>query len=162
MFKLITMSIIGWALFSGGISRAQVTNATAPAIDVYDGFEAAGLSKVWDTSRFVPGELKITHQIGPHQTTLYETKEKLRNQWLDFKFQIRFSTNENGRIKAWLDNKQIVDYQGVNGYPENEQTGYANPSRFYFKMGLYRDLMAEPMTIYIDEYRKKELPENAL
>jgi len=29
-------------------------------------------------------------------------------------------------------------------------------------MGLYRDLMAEPMTIYIDEYRKKELPGNVL
>jgi len=27
---------------------------------------------------------------------------------------------------------------------------------------LYRDLMAEPMTIYIDEYRKRELPENSL
>jgi hypothetical protein len=29
-------------------------------------------------------------------------------------------------------------------------------------MGLYRDLMAEPMTIYIDEYRKKELPDGEL
>jgi hypothetical protein len=265
MLKLIVMSVVGCLLLSGGISRAQVTNATAPAIDVYDGFEAAGLSKVWDTSRFVPGAvemqtnifragcgaakitvhprdtyeagingsrdserdelmeakkltskenaayeysfsmfiptnfpivptrlviaqwkqycpeggncsddspvvairyvsgvLKITHQIGRHQTTLFETKDEARGQWLDFKFQIRFSTNESGRIKAWLDNKQIVDYQGVNGYPENEQTGYAHPSRCYFKMGLYRDLMAEPMTIYIDEYRKKELPDGEL
>ena len=265
MLKLIVMSVIGWALLSGVISRAQVANATAPAIDVYDGFETAGLSKVWSTDRFEPGAvemqtnifraghgavkitvrprdkfetgikgskdserdelleakkltskeneayeysfsmfiptnfpivpvrlviaqwkqncggndncsddspvvairyvsgvLKITHQIGPHQTTLYETREELRNQWLDFKFQIRFSTNENGRIKAWLDNKQIVDYQGVNAYPENEQTGYTHPSRFYFKMGLYRDLMAEPMTIYIDEYRKKKLPDGEL
>ena len=29
------------------------------------------------------------------------------------------------------------------------------------KMGLYCDLMAEPMTIYIDEYRKRELAGNA-
>jgi hypothetical protein len=48
MLKLIAMSVIVWALLSGGISRAQVTNATAPAIDVYDGFETASLSKVWD------------------------------------------------------------------------------------------------------------------
>ncbi|MGA2240521.1 MAG: polysaccharide lyase [Verrucomicrobiota bacterium] len=109
--------------------------------------------------RYVSGVLNITHQIGPHQTTLYETKEELRNQWLDFRFQIRFSTNETGRVKAWLNNKAVVDYTGVNAYPENEQTGYIHPSRFYFKMGLYRDLMAEPMTIYIDEYRKRELPE---
>jgi hypothetical protein len=81
-------------------------------------------------------------------------------RWLDFRFQIRFSTTENGRIRAWLGDKQVVDYLGVNAYPENKQTGYANPSRFYFKMGLYRDVMTEPMTIYIDEYRKKQLPEN--
>jgi hypothetical protein len=112
--------------------------------------------------RYVAGVLKITHQIGPHQTTLFETKEELRGKWLDFKFQICFSTNENGRIKAWLNDKAVVDYKGVNAYPEDEKTSYPNPSRFYFKMGLYRDLMAEPMTIYIDEYRKKELPEGGL
>ena len=253
----------GLLLLSTGISRAQV--ATAPGMDVYDGFETASLSKAWDTSRFVPGAvemqtnvfragcgaaeitlrardtyeagingskdserdelmeakkltskeneayefsfsmflptnfpivptrlviaqwkqacpangncqddspvvavryvsgvLKITHQIGPHQTTLFETKEELRGQWLDFKFQMRFSTNENGRIKAWLNDRAVVDYTGVNAYPENTTTSYPSPSRFYFKMGLYRDLMAGPMTIYIDEYRKKQLPENSL
>jgi hypothetical protein len=112
--------------------------------------------------RYVSGVLKITHQTGPHQTTLFETKDELRGQWLDFKFQMRFSTNTTGRIKAWFNDKAVVDYTGVNAYPENEKTGYLNPSRFYFKMGLYCDLMAEPMTIYIDEYRKKQLPENSL
>ncbi len=112
--------------------------------------------------RYVSGVLKITQNIAKKQTTLYQEKGEFRNRWLDFKFQIRFSTNENGRIKAWLNDKPVVDYRGVNAYPENAQTGYAHPSRFYFKMGLYRDLMPEPMTIYIDEYRKKELPENAL
>jgi hypothetical protein len=250
-------------LLSAGLSRAQ--GANAPAIDVYDGFETANLSKVWDTSRFVPGAvemqtnifraghgaakitlrardtfeagingskdterdelmeakkltskeneayefsfslflptnfpivptrlviaqwkqacpaggncqddspvaavryvsgvLKITHQTGPHQTTLFETREELRGQWLDFRFQMRFSTNTNGRIKAWLNDKPVVDYTGVNAYPENATTSYPSPSRFYFKMGLYRDLMAEPMTLYIDEYRKRRLPENEL
>ena len=112
--------------------------------------------------RYVSGALKITHQTGPHQMTLFETNTELRGQWLDFRFQMRFSTNTTGRIKAWLNDKAVVDYTGVNAYPENEKTGYLNPSRFYFKMGLYRDLMAEPMTIYIDEYRKKQLPENSL
>ena len=112
--------------------------------------------------RYVSGVLQITHQTGPHQTTLFETKEELRGQWLDFRFQMRFTTNENGRIKAWLNDKAVVDYTGVNAYPENATTSYPNPSRFYFKMGLYRDVMAEPMTIYIDEYRKKQLPKDAL
>ena len=75
---------------------------------------------------------------------------------------MRFSTNANGHIKAWLNDKAVVDYTGVNAYPENAATSYPNPGRFYFKMGLYRDLMAEPMTLYIDEYRKRQLPENDL
>ncbi len=112
--------------------------------------------------RYVSGALKITHQTGPHQMTLFETNTELRGQWLDFRFQMRFSTNTTGRIKAWLNDKAVVDYTGVNAYPENATTSYPSPSRFYFKMGLYRDLMAEPMTIYIDEYRKKQLPENSL
>jgi hypothetical protein len=111
--------------------------------------------------RYAYGVLKITHKTGPGQTTLYETKEEVRNRWLDFKFQIRFSTGANGRLKAWLGAKQIVDYTGVNAYPEGDQAGFSKPGWFYFKMGLYRDLMAEPMTIYIDEYRKKALPGNA-
>jgi hypothetical protein len=108
--------------------------------------------------RYVSGVLKITRQTGPHQATLFETKDELRGRWLDFKFQMRFSTNTNGRIKAWLNDQPVVDYTGVSSYPENATTGYPIPGRFYFKMGLYRDLMAGPMTIYIDEYRKKQLP----
>ena len=109
--------------------------------------------------RYVSGVLRITHQIGRHQTTFFETSEDLRSKWTDFKFRIRFSTNENGRVKAWLNGKQVVDYGGVNAYAENATTGYPSPGWFYFKMGLYRDVMAEPMTIYVDEYRKKLLPD---
>jgi Polysaccharide lyase len=107
--------------------------------------------------RYVSGVLQITHQIGRHRTTLFETDESLRGKWTDFRFRIRFSTRESGRLQGWLNGRQVVDYGGVNAYPENASTGYASPSRFYFKMGLYRDVMAEPMTIYIDEYRKRQL-----
>jgi hypothetical protein len=261
--KLMTVGLIGCTVLSYGIFLAQVPNTTDPACDLYDGFETTTLSKMWDTSRFVPGAvtmqsdivrtghgaakivvrandkyeagtkgnlpteraelmearelvskegsnceysfsmfiptnfptvptrliiaqwkqycpgggclydnpviavrydsgvLKITHKIGPKQTTLYETKEELRNRWLDFRFQIRFSVNANGRVKAWLDNRHIVDYTGVNAYSEDGKTGFASPGWFYFKMGFYRDSMAEPMTIYLDEYRKKGLPGTA-
>ncbi len=111
--------------------------------------------------RYSSGVLKITHQTGPHRTTLFETAESLRGKWTDFRFQIRFSLRESGRIQGWLNGKQVADYRGVTAYPETPATGYSSPSRFYFKMGLYRDLMAEPMTIYIDEYRKIQLPDGA-
>jgi hypothetical protein len=251
---------LGALLLAAGISCTKVTKD----IDVYDGFETAGLSKVWDTDRFIPGAvqmqtnifraghgaakitvhakdkfeaglngdsdseraelleaeelissenkayefsfsmliptnfpivptrlivaqwkqrctrggncsnespvlavryisgvLRITQDIGKSKshTTLYQEQGEFRGRWLDFKFQVRFSTNETGRVKAWLGDKQVVDYQGVTANPENAVTGYPSPSRFYFKMGLYRDVLPEPWTIYVDEYRKKELPE---
>jgi Polysaccharide lyase len=252
--------IVGLQLLVTSVSQAQTKNT--PGIDVYDGFETAGLSKVWDTDRFVPGAvtmqtnivraghgaakitvranekfeagingnsdseraellearkltsrenvtydhsfsmfipadfpivptrlviaqwkqycpkggncfddspvlavryiagvLKITQNISKKEAILFEKKDEFRNRWLDFKFQVRFSTNDTGRVKAWLGGQKIVDYTGATAYPETAVTSYPNPSRFYFKMGLYRNVMAEPMTIYVDEYRKKQLPD---
>jgi len=110
--------------------------------------------------RYISGELRITQDLDKKFIVLYREKSEFRGRWLDFKFQVRFSSKESGRIKAWLGDKQIVDYKGVTADSENAATDYPNPSYFYFKMGLYRNVMAEPMTIYIDEYRKKQLPEN--
>jgi Polysaccharide lyase len=108
--------------------------------------------------RYISGELRITQDLDKKFIVLYREKNEFRGRWLDFKFQVRFSSKENGRIKAWLGDRQLVDYKGVTANPENAVTGYPSPSRFYFKMGLYRNVMPEPMTIYIDEYRKKQLP----
>jgi hypothetical protein len=107
--------------------------------------------------RYISGALKVTQNISKKQTTLFEKKDEFRNRWLDFKFRVRFSTNDTGHIKAWLGDQQIVNYTGATAYPETAATSYPNPSRFYFKMGLYRNAMTEPMTIYVDEYRKKQL-----
>src|ERR1017187_7726567 len=114
--------------------------------------------------RYIGGVLKITQDFGSNRptVTLYQETGEFRNRWLDFKFQTRFTTNDNGRIKAWLGDKQIVDFTGPTANPENPTTSYPSPGRFYFKMGLYRNMMPEPMTVYIDEYRKKQLPQNGL
>jgi hypothetical protein len=113
--------------------------------------------------RYIAGVLKITQNFGKNQPTLtlYQEPGEFRNRWLDFKFQIRFSSSEHGRVKAWLGDKQLVDFTGATANPENATTSYPSPSRFYFKMGLYRNVMPEPMTVYIDEYRKKQLPQNS-
>jgi hypothetical protein len=107
--------------------------------------------------RYVAGVLSITRQSGGERTTLFKTGENLRGKWTDCRFQVRFSATESGHVKAWLNGDQVVDYTGMIAFPENASTGYSSPSRFYFKMGLYRDVMAEPMTIYVDEYRKRQL-----
>jgi len=79
----------------------------------------------------------------------------MRGRWLDFRFVIRFSQNDDGLITGWLNGQQIVQYRGVTAY--RAAFGYPAHGFFYFKMGLYRDLMQEPMTIYLDEFRKDQL-----
>lgn len=104
--------------------------------------------------RYIAGELRIQQYAGPRKTVLYRTKEEVRNRWLDFRFEIRFSAQPRGYTRGWLNNKAIIDHQGITAY--QEQGGYPSHNLFYFKMGLYRDQMPEPMTIYVDEYRKEE------
>ncbi|NWJ51025.1 MAG: heparin lyase I family protein [Bacteroidetes bacterium] len=107
--------------------------------------------------RYVSGRLFITLQTDTGRTTLYELKDEIRNRWLDFKFQIRFSKLDNGEITAFLNNNEIVHFNGITSY--SEKHGYPSDNKYYFKMGLYRDVMPAPMTIYIDEYRKREIVE---
>jgi hypothetical protein len=107
--------------------------------------------------RFVSGRLYITVQTDTITKTVFQMTDEVRNKWLDFKFKVRFSRLDNGEVNAWLNEKQIVNFKGITCY--SSKKGYPDKSYFYFKTGLYRDLMPEPMTIYLDEYRKKELTE---
>lgn len=108
--------------------------------------------------RYVSGRLYITLLTDSTTKTVFQTTDEVRNKWLDFKFKVRFSRLDNGLVNnAWLNEKQIISFKGMTCYTSKK--GYGAQSYFYFKTGLYRDLMPEPMTIYIDEYRKKELTE---
>ena len=107
--------------------------------------------------RYVSGQLLITVQTDSGKTTIYQTNAEIRNKWLDFRFNVRFSRLNNGQVDAWMNEKKILSYKGATCY--SFKTGYNAKGRFYFKTGLYRDLMQAPMTIYIDEYYKKEIIE---
>jgi hypothetical protein len=108
--------------------------------------------------RYVSGKLFVTLQTDSLRKTLYTHHGEIRNQWLDFKFLVRFSRQTNGEVKAFLNDTEIVNYKGITSYPESHPNP-AKRNRYYFKMGLYRDRMSEPMSIFIDEYRKKEIRE---
>jgi len=107
--------------------------------------------------RYSSGEFNITLQTAPEKIILYNHIGDIRNQWLDFKFKIRFSRQQNGFIQASLNNSQIIDYSGITAYTENY--GYPYPGHFYFKTGLYRDKMDQSMTIYIDDFTKQKIIE---
>jgi hypothetical protein len=107
--------------------------------------------------RYESGEFRVTLQTGPQKTVLFSQTEPILNKWLDFRFKIRFSRNPDGQINTWLNNKEIIDFKGVTAY--SKTFGYPEPGNFYFKIGLYRDQIAQPMTIYIDDYLKQQLKE---
>ena len=106
--------------------------------------------------RYVSGKFYITLQTEPKLAILFSQNESILNKWMDFKFQVRFSRMQDGVIKAWLNGKQIIEYKGKTAYTQNY--GYPIPGVFYFKMGLYRDHMDQPMTIYFDDYSKRQIP----
>lgn len=105
--------------------------------------------------RYQSGELSINKQVSERQEILYRTRDDIRGRWLDFTFEIAFSRASNGRIRAWIGDSMAIDHQGATAYPK--AGGYTGSGRFYFKVGLYRDRMPQPMTVYLDEYRKQPL-----
>jgi len=105
--------------------------------------------------RYVNREVFITLQTSEERNYLFRSKDEIRGKWTDFVFHINFTRTKSGFVKVWMNNKEIVDYKGMTAY--KEKYGYPEQSTFYFKMGLYRDTMDEPMTAYFDEFHKKLL-----
>jgi hypothetical protein len=112
--------------------------------------------------RYINGVLLITQDLNHHYNVLYQEKRELRGHWLDLRFQVRFTPQSNGFVRAWLDGKQVVDFAGATSNPENTESGYTHPIFLPFRMGLYRNAMSQPMTLYFDEYRKRQLSEDEL
>jgi hypothetical protein len=109
--------------------------------------------------RYIGGELLITQDLNHKYNVLYREKRDLRGRWLDLRFQVKFTPEPTGFVRAWLDGKQVVDFAGATSNPENATTGYGPPELLPFRIGLYRNPMPEPMTIYFDEYRKTVMEE---
>jgi len=106
--------------------------------------------------RYVSDTLRITLQTEPHKQHQMYKRGDIRNHWLDFDFFLKFTRKDDGILIASINGEKVVDYKGVTSYAQ-ERGYHLDRNRYYFKMGLYRDVMVEPMSIYIDDYSKKEL-----
>ena len=107
--------------------------------------------------RYIGGVFSVTQDLGGKTITLFEQSGEFRGKWHDFRVQARFVPDPSGHIKIWLDGNEIVDHHGITAYPATPESGYPSKGYIYFKMGLYRNLMQQPVTVYIDEYRKRDL-----
>jgi len=89
---------------------------------------------------------KHTLTVESHGKKERFTLPKIRHgQWNDMIFRARYAERD-GFVEVWMNGKRVVNYKGPLG-----NAGVRN--LFYHKIGLYRDRMKEPMTIYFDNYR---------
>ena len=79
----------------------------------------------------------------------YDLPPILPGRWNDIVYHVRFTGDLSGMIEIWMNGQQVVRFAG----PTASARGKA---QFYHKVGLYRDRMKEPMTIFIDNYAMGE------
>ncbi len=65
------------------------------------------------------------------------------NQWITWKFHVRWSHLEDGIIEVWKDGKKVLSHQGPNSF--NDSIGP------YFKIGLYKGWMEKEKTSKITQ-----------
>jgi Polysaccharide lyase len=107
--------------------------------------------------RYEEGHLLVTRQNQDEKIVLYQGVDDARGRWLDFRFVARFEASESGFVRGNLNGREIATYRGPTVFQPAH--GYPRHGLVYFKMGLYRDALDQPpWTVYIDEYRKDQLP----
>jgi len=98
--------------------------------------------------RFVNGVFSITVSNDSGMETLYQTggtyRPALVGEWTTFVYHMRFDKGDDGLLEVWMNGDQIIDYRGQLGYVEDFNTTY-------FRLGLYRDQLEQPMTMYFDD-----------
>jgi hypothetical protein len=86
----------------------------------------------------------------------YEKPIDLRGSWHSLLVNYQLNTDQTGFAKVWLDAEdQLVDYVGPLDY-------FPPPKKIFFKMGLYRDTIDQPQTIYFRKFRRGLSRENVI
>lgn len=78
---------------------------------------------------------------------LYHSNEFAeKNVWHYFIVNVKWSWENDGHCRVWIDGHQVVDYSGPIGY--NDARGP------YFKAGIYRDGIPGTHILYFDDYHR--------
>lgn len=98
-------------------------------------------------NRYRNGVFSITIQDGDRRLTLFEERADVRGRWQHLVYHVRLIPRPEGVLRVWLNGRQVVDYRGPLGYPDDLDS-------VYFKIGLYRDSLAVPMTLLLARFRR--------
>jgi len=75
----------------------------------------------------------------------YQLPAISQGKWIDMIYHLRYSPGKEGLVEVWMDGKQVVTYSGPTAEAKAKDA-------FYNKIGLYRDRLKQPMTMYFDNY----------
>jgi len=122
-----------------------------PEFPVVDTRLVFGTCKQTDVGRPIMAQ---RYQNGRHTLTVESHGRKKTfplppirpGQWMDVVYHLRYMADDSGIVEVWIDGKQEVAYTGPTAEADHRNA-------FYHKVGLYRDRMKQPMTIYFDDYR---------
>ena len=122
-----------------------------PIVDtrlVISSCKQSDVSRPLTAQRFRNGRhtLTVESQGGKREFRLPELP---LGQWVDFVCRARYSPGKDGVFQLWMNGRQVASYSGPLA-DENAKNA------FYHKIGLYRDRMKKPMTIYFDNYAMGE------
>ena len=98
-------------------------------------------------NRYRNGVFSITIQDADRRVVLFEEKADIRGRWNHLVYHVSLTPSPDGFLQAWFNGRQVVDYRGPLGYPDDRD-------RVYFKIGLYRDTLAVPMTVLLARFRR--------
>jgi hypothetical protein len=98
-------------------------------------------------NRYRNGVFSITIQDRDQRVVLFEEKSDMRGRWNHLVYHLKLVPNPEGFLQAWLNGRQVVDYRGPLGYPDDLDG-------VYFKIGLYRDTLAVPMEMLLARFRR--------
>ena len=95
----------------------------------------------------ITSEKRIQEENDGRRLILYTDNGRWeKGVWNDWVFQVIWSWEQDGMVKAWLNGAQVVDYHGSIGYNDD-----AGP---WVKMGIYRDDHNLSQVLFHDEYRR--------
>jgi hypothetical protein len=97
--------------------------------------------------RYRAGVFHLTVNTDAGREILWSHDGEVRGRWLDFVYHLRLVTGAAGLVRGWMNGDPIVRYEGPVGYADDAPLSY-------FKVGLYRDTLPDPMTVYVTRFRR--------
>ena len=70
-------------------------------------------------NRYRNGVFSITIQEADKRVVLFEEKADIRGRWNQLVYHLKLTPTPDGFLQAWLNGRQVVDYKGSLGYPDD-------------------------------------------